>query len=92
MTNDKMTESNAIHLVITQNMLPLKADITLTSAMSVNDPKRTSSPAKNQAHLKEKSNSSSSLLSVRRLSAVGRLVQRSASSAESEPPPTIPAA
>jgi hypothetical protein len=72
MTNDKMTESNAIHLVITQNMLPLKADITLTSAMSVNDPKRTSSPAKNQAHLKEKSNSSSSLLSVRRLSAVGR--------------------
>jgi hypothetical protein len=32
MTNDKMTESHAIHLVITQNMLPLKADITLTSA------------------------------------------------------------
>jgi hypothetical protein len=40
--------------------------------MSAYDPKRTSSPAKNQAHLKEKSNSSSSLLSVRRLSAVGR--------------------
>jgi hypothetical protein len=40
--------------------------------MSANDPKRTSSPAKNQAHLKEKSNFSSCLLSVRRLSAVGR--------------------
>src|SRR5262245_1911685 len=52
-----------------------KADMTIGTCpllRSLLGVKRTSSPTKNQARLKEKSNSSSSLLSVRRLSAAGR--------------------
>jgi hypothetical protein len=55
-----------------RSLLGVKRTCLFAAPMSASDPKRTSSPAKNQAHLKEKSNSSSSLLSVRRLSAVGR--------------------
>jgi hypothetical protein len=57
---------------LSRSLLGAKRTCPFALHMSANDPKRTSSPAKNQAHLKEKSNSSSSLLSVRRLSAVGR--------------------
>jgi len=57
---------------LSRSLLGVKRTLRFAAHMSAFDPKRTSSPTKNQRRLKEKSNSSSSLLSVRRLSAAGR--------------------
>jgi hypothetical protein len=58
--------------LLSRSLLGVKRTCLFAPHMSASDPKRTSSPTKNQRRLKEKSNSSSSLLSVRRLSAAGR--------------------